>query len=143
MKRGFTDYAKIPVASSNGTTIAGFSDFRNIIPVFVSESIFGQNGTAISAHKSNIVIPVACKAKRLFVILDTPPGAGKTVTVQLSVNNSASLLSVSITGAGTTTGNDLINVISLNPGDLIRFQYIQTTAGVSAVITAGMEIDIN
>lgn len=80
---------------------------------------------AAEAH----VCPIATTFRNLTIELRTAPGVGTSYIFVLRVNGVDKALTVTISGAATT-GSDLVNSVTVAPGDLITWK--RTRTGIPA-----------
>lgn len=78
--------------------------------VYAATSTWGTNGTA------RRVVTDSATISKMYVSIDTAPGASKSFKFDLAVNSVASTLSVTISGSDTS-GNDLTHQVVVLAGD--------------------------
>lgn len=109
----------------------------------VSNSVVNYNNLMSSASwnatESNVYAPVPTGGtlKNLYIITSAAPGAAKTYKFDLMVNGSPTGPTVSITGAGTTTGNDTSNTAAVVAGDLVSIRCTPTGTPAAAFVKWG------
>lgn len=98
-----------PCASAIDTTNLRFSG----VGIGHDNAVWGSEGTC------QVPIPFAGTFKNMRVVIDNPPGAGRSRVFTLRVNGVNSILVVTISGAVDVTGSDLVNEVAVNAGDLV------------------------
>lgn len=100
------------------------------------------NGIGVSNTESAAVQSVgpAMTLSDLFVVLSAAPGAGKTLTFDVRVNSAspANDLSVAITGAATTTGNDTTHTVTVAAADLLGLRVVPASTPTTGTSRWGM-----
>lgn len=71
---------------------------------------------------AEMAAPCAGSVKNLFVNCYSGPGTGKVATITLMVNGSATALTASLNGAGTS-GSDTTHSVTVARGDLLALRY--------------------
>lgn len=86
------------------------------------------------ASNGNPNIGIACTLKKMYVACTTAPGAGNTYTFDVRVNaaSPANDLSVAISGAAATTGNDTSNTVTVADGDEIGIRSVPNSVPVQS-----------
>ncbi len=110
--------------------IGGF-DQTTFSGASISRSPFGVGSGFSNPDTGRVVLPVPCTISNLTLQLDTPPGAGLTVTCSVQKNGVATALTVSITGVLITFVADNITVVPFAVGDELNFHL--TNSGSSAI----------
>lgn len=95
------------------------------------------NGTITNESQ---LIPVAGTLSRLFIKVQTAPGAGKSWAFTLYVNGSATALTLTIADAATT-GSDITNSVSVSAGDRISLECVATGGTASSRAHIGVEFN--
>lgn len=135
-----------PVTGPSTTTYFSGLGTWVAVPSGVNETVCGYTeGAAVGATRYNVLNgggagssaaavdnhgqPMTRTATlgRMFVKLQTAPGAGQTTLVRLLKNGSASALAVTV-AEGATTGSDTSNTVSFAAGDL---------AGIEITLSGG------
>jgi hypothetical protein len=106
------------------TSAANFS----VITGGSSSNMYTVEGNA------NITIPTNGTLSKMYVRLGAAPGALSSYTIVPMVNNAAfASISVSISGAATTTGNDTAHSGSVTAGQTLSVRFTPATAPASPV----------
>lgn len=133
------------VSAPNVGTMYGGGGGTSGVPL-IGTGAFNPNGRHTFAAggitiDDQVVVTHACTVKRLYVILDIPPGIGNIVSLFIYHNGAASTVTVAITGGVTVIGSDLVNSFSCSAGDYLSL--LMSTVGTPAttVLAWGFEAD--
>jgi hypothetical protein len=122
-----TTDGEFPIHGGTQTIVANAT--RYILP--------GMGATAQQATESaSTVLWGGCTIKKLYVELQSSPGAGKSLVVTLRKNASDQALTCTLTA--TTTGNDVVNSFTTVAGDRIVVKYVLTIGATTSVFRLGM-----
>lgn len=92
----------------------------------------------VSATNVASVIPIAGTVSKLYAFSSASPGVGQTYTITLLVNEGATAITATISGAGTTA-TDLVNSVGIAASDRLEFRVV-TSAGANTTRMAASVI---
>lgn len=100
------------------------------------------NGTSVSNTESASFqsVGLACTLQKLYVVVSVAPGNTKTLTFDTRINSASPSndLSVAITGAATTTGNDTTHTVTVAAADLMGLRVVPTSSPTTGTARWGM-----
>lgn len=111
-----------------GTGLQYFTDAPlafSSVSVGAGTAFVGIAGSAASDAVAHYVVQRASRAIGLRVASAVSPGGVETYTVTLMVNNAATAITCTITGA-TTTAFDLTNLVTLAAGDTVSLRVVSS-----------------
>jgi len=117
--------------------LTGCGSASSTLTYYHSIHAANYNGTSTTIDASGL-ISTAGIIKTLRVKLSAAPGSSKTQTITLWVNGSPTILTVDVTGTATT-GNDIVNEISVSPGDRVAIETKPTNTPAASSISWGLE----
>jgi hypothetical protein len=87
-----------------------------------------------------VIIPSSGTLRGLYARVSTAPGANRSKTITVRVNNTNTTLTVTISGTNTT-GSDLTNTVSVSAGDLLSMIVTHTNSPSSSIVAWGFVLD--
>jgi hypothetical protein len=118
------------IIGSNTTGITAATD--TFFPLYAGNS--GSNSSQVTSGAN--IMPVSGTLKNLYVQCDNGPGAGITRTFWVYKNGTSTGVTMSLTGSGTgagvSSGSDLVNSTTFVAGDLISLRTAATATTTSA-----------
>lgn len=113
----------VPAGSTGITPIFAFTG----APASVSSASAENTGLVQStsnwgaANSCSTSMPVAGAFSKLYIVLETAPGAGKSYTYSMYINGAATALSVQISDSNTS-GSDTSHSVSVAVGDTVSWE---------------------
>lgn len=104
-------------------------------------SFIGPGGASSSEGPVLVSVPYSGTIRNLFVNLSGQPGAGKNYVLTFRKNLVDQAVTVTLTGASQSTGNDTTHSFSVTAGDLISIKVVTDAAANSLFVLCSFELD--
>ena len=95
------------------------------------DSLIGGKGGDVTEFDAQTLFPTAGTLKQFYVELNAAPGTGNSRTFTLYKNSVVTAIAVTISNSATT-GNDLVNTLTIAAGDKVTIKQTQTGTPATA-----------
>lgn len=139
----------LPVSTAKGGTgqINGVPSMVSFGPVSggtvaAATTIFlGVNGANATENTVGVPVPFAGTIRNLMVVSSAAPGAGQSFVYTFRKTAVSQTLTVTLSGAAQTSGNDITHSVSCVVGDTIDVQLVTSAAAAVCAHVVAIEFD--